>query len=77
MDSDDWISDEYLSEMSMLVGLYKTDIIVRGWTKASDNKTNTCEVKGFNKGLYRREEIENKIFPALKENGGRATVFLV
>ena len=66
VDGDDWISENYLMSFSHLIDEYHADIYMAGYRRVSDNGTILQErVPEKGKTFYKRNEIENEIFPNL------------
>lgn len=64
IDSDDWISEDYLLKFKEEIELNDADIICCGYYSVKKNKITSVEVS-CEKKLYDREAIRNEIFPIL------------
>lgn len=66
VDGDDWISTDYISNFSEIIGKYNPDVIVAGWINARLSN-NTIEIPKLRIGYYDRSQMECEIFPQLVE----------
>lgn len=63
VDSDDWIDKKHLQELAKIINAYSPGIICFGHYEVSDGKTNF--VAPFRKGLYKKSDLQNEIYPQL------------
>lgn len=68
-DSDDYVDLDYNSELTKVVELYHSDMILFGMKLEYSNgdRVNLCN--SLEQGLYNREDIENRIWPCLLSDG--------
>ncbi len=67
VDSDDWITPNYLAIANEILQKYNPDIICFGYYKNTENGTEEV-IPLKNIGLYDKNKIREKIFPILFEN---------
>lgn len=69
VDSDDWIATDYCSNLLRIIDEYSPDIIaVTGHYKVESDGKTTYYRDGEQKGLYKREKLEEEVFPTLLYN---------
>ncbi len=64
VDSDDWISPDYLSKMAGAIEAHHPDLVCCGYYEVHANTKNKRECLS-RAGYYSRQNIENEIFPVL------------
>ena len=64
VDSDDWIEPQMYEELMQLAFLHNADVVTSGAIKDYGNHC-VCEDEMISSGVYRGEEIENKILPKM------------
>lgn len=65
LDSDDWISPDYLESIHLcIVEHHSPDIIFMGYFHASDTRIEKYQIS-MRSGYYTKAQIENEIFPML------------
>lgn len=67
VDSDDWVTPNYLASAHEILQKYNPDIICFGYCQ-TDGINNTPKELFIDEGLYGKNEIKKKIFPVLLEN---------
>lgn len=70
VDGDDFVSNNYLSEIKKITERYKPDVLCFNYSIFYGNETKEVSVF-YREGYYRKSDIEDKIFPNLimAENG--------
>lgn len=66
VDADDWVENTYLEEFANAIGIDNSEVVCCE-DYVDNGVTNIYKPMSFEEGLYKREDIEKKIFPILIE----------
>lgn len=69
VDSDDWIAENYLSEINNIVEEHHPDVICFNYSEVSEERI-IEHVSSYRTGFYSKEDISKEIFPILIQSEG-------
>lgn len=62
LDSDDWIDENHLLELSKIIEEYSPDVVCFNHFEVNEGDSSVCNIP-FREGLYSREDIMKEIYP--------------